>query len=211
MTYPWQVSMAAGAAAVALSLAGAPATAAPNAPSRAAMQGCAWEKLSDPGLGLEAWVQRCDLGFRKVDFFVQDASLMVRYSDGGDPDPVVDVLELQAGEAPEDGLRRLFAARTDRGLVRRCVLAPYQEKDAPAGVKRFAFVPDAAYRKQLDAEASPDEVPEPPCGEWGTTPDGIQYFEVQPQSGARKVLFVRLGQDEPLFDEKTLRLLPPRP
>jgi len=27
------------------------------------------------------------------------------------------------------------------------------------------------------------------------------------QGAARKVLFVRVGQDEPLFDEKTLRLL----
>jgi hypothetical protein len=75
-------------------------------------------------------------------------------------------------------------------------------------VKRFTFVPNAAYQKELDAKADPDEVPDSPCGEWGTAPDGIQYFETQPASGARKVLFVRVGQDEPLFDEKTLRLLP---
>ena len=39
---------------------------------------------------------------------------------------------------------------------------------------------------------------------------GVQYWEAQPSSGARKVLFVRVGQDIPLFDEKTLRLLPAR-
>jgi hypothetical protein len=38
-------------------------------------------------------------------------------------------------------------------------------------------------------------------------PDGIQYFEV-PVGEGRKVLFVRIGQDEPLFDEQTLRVLP---
>ena len=49
---------------------------------------------------------------------------------------------------------------------------------------------------------------DPPCGDWGDAPDGIQYFEVHP--GARSVLFVRVGQDEPLFDEKTLRLIVPK-
>jgi hypothetical protein len=39
-------------------------------------------------------------------------------------------------------------------------------------------------------------------------PDGIQYFEV-PAGEGRKVLFVRAGQDGPLFDEQTLRVLPP--
>ena len=39
-------------------------------------------------------------------------------------------------------------------------------------------------------------------------PDGIQYFETQPASGSGKVLFVRVGQDVPLFDDFTLRLLP---
>jgi hypothetical protein len=38
-------------------------------------------------------------------------------------------------------------------------------------------------------------------------PDGIQYFEV-PAGEGRRVLFVRVGQDEPLFDEQTLRVLP---
>ncbi len=54
-------------------------------------------------------------------------------------------------------------------------------------------------------------MPDPPCGDWGDSPDGIQYFEAQPSSGARKVLFVRVGQDQPLFDERTLRLLPEEP
>ena len=59
-------------------------------------------------------------------------------------------------------------------------------------------------RRSSTRKADPNEVGDPPCGEWGDAPDGIQYFEVQP--GERRVLFVRVGQDEPLFDEKTLRL-----
>ncbi|MEP6567949.1 MAG: hypothetical protein ABJB10_22660, partial [Mesorhizobium sp.] len=66
----------------------------------------------------------------------------------------------------------------------------------------------AAYIKELKALANPDEVGELPCGEWGEAPDGIQYFEVQ-SSEPGKLLFVRVGQDEPLFDEQTLKILPP--
>lgn len=174
-------------------------------PSRPAEKGCAWEKLSSATLGLDAWVQRCDFGFRKIDFLIKQSSLLIRYSDGGAPDPLVDVLPLLPGETAEAGIRRIFAAHTDGRLVKRCVLAPYRGDSRP-GAKRYTFIADRAYRKELDAKADLNEVGEPPCGEWGDAPDGIQYFEVQPASGTRKVLFVRVGQDEPLFDEKTLRL-----
>jgi hypothetical protein len=186
------------------------AVAAPPAagPSRAAEKDCVWEKLSDARIGLEAWVQRCDFGSRKVSFLFAGSSLAVHYSDGGAPEPLVDVHALQPGESPETGVKRFFAAHTDKKLVARCVLKPVPEMKAPAGVQRITFVPDAAYQKELDAKSDPGEVPEPPCGEWGTDPDGIEYFEIQPASGAHKFLFVRVGQDQPLFDEETLRLLP---
>ncbi len=188
-------------------LAALPLTAATkDAPSRAPDKGCKWEKLSDPNLGLEAWVERCDYGSRKIDL-VKGKSLVQRFSDGGTPEPIVDVIDLQPGEMPEAGLKRIFAARTKKDLAARCVLAPYTEETPRAGAKRFTFVPNAAYAKKLKKEAT-DGIPDPPCGDWGDSPDGIQYFEVQPDSGAQKVLFVRVGQDIPLFDEQTLRLLP---
>src|SRR5262249_45209519 len=79
-------------------------------PSRPPFKGCAWEKASDAALGLEAWVQRCDYGFRKIDFVFEGHSLAIRYSDGnGKPEPLIDVLDLKPGETPEAGIRRLFA------------------------------------------------------------------------------------------------------
>ena len=67
-----------------------------------------------------------------------------------------------------------------------------------------------AYAAELKKKQDPNEVGDPPCGDWGSANDGIQYWEAQPGGGARKVLFVRVGQDVPLFDERTLRLLPAR-
>jgi hypothetical protein len=181
----------------------------PDRPSRAPVKGCAWVQLADSAVGLDAWVQRCDFGFRKIDFLFVANSLALRFSDGGPPEPVVDVIDVERGETPQAAIKRHFAAHTEPALAARCRLAPYRGERPPAGVQRYTFVPDAAYRKELRAKADPNEVGDPPCGDWGETPDGIQYFEVRSANPVRKVLFVRVGQDEPLFDEKTLRVIPP--
>ena len=55
-----------------------PASAAPEGgPSRPPVKGCVWEKKTDATLGLDAWVQRCDFGFRKIDFRVAQHSLSI--------------------------------------------------------------------------------------------------------------------------------------
>lgn len=187
------------------SLLAAPRTDSP--PSRPPAPGCAWEKFSDASLGLDAWVQRCSFGSRKIDFVTVGHSLAIRYSDGGAPDPVIDVLDLLPGETAQRGIERLYAARTDPALAKRCVLAPYRGYGhAPPGAQRYTFLPRADYQKELRKNADPEEVPDPACGDWGDAPDGIQYFEAQPGRSAQHVLFVRIGQDEPLFDEASLRI-----
>src|SRR5882724_6892376 len=113
-----------------------------TAPSRPAEKDCKWEKLSDAKLGLEAWVQRCDYGSRKIDFLVKGNSLDMRYSDGGAPEAVIDVVDLLPGETGEAGLKRIFAARTKKSVAARCVLAPYKNDQTPrAGAKRYTFYP----------------------------------------------------------------------
>jgi hypothetical protein len=175
-------------------------------PSRPPGKGCKWEKVSDAKLGFAAWVQRCDYGSRKIDLFIKGSSLVQRFSDGGTPEALIDVLPLLPGETAEVGIKRIFAAHTKAQLAKRCVITGYKGDHRP-GATRFTFVPDRVFQKELDKKADPNEVGDPPCGDWGDAPDGIQYFETQPR--ARSVLFVRVGQDEPLFDEKTLRLSVP--
>jgi len=189
--------------------AGSTSWAAAPTPARAAVQGCVWEQLAAPGAGLEASVQRCDFGSRKIDLFWKGNAIMIRYSDGGEPEPLVEVFDLKPGETIEGGIRRVFAEHTDPALASRCVLRAYRGGKPPAGIKRYTFVPNTALQKEVETKASPDEVGDPACGDWGDAPDGIQYFEAQPARNAHRILFVRVGQDEPLFDEKSLRLTEP--
>src|SRR5664280_486171 len=119
-------------------------------------------------VGLEAWVQRCDFGFRKIVFLAVGRSLAIRYSDGsGAPDPLVDVFDLLPDETPDDGVKRVFRARTKKAFAGRCVMQASRDTKPPSGVKRLTFVPDPAYQKELDAKADPNEVGDPPCGDWG--------------------------------------------
>jgi hypothetical protein len=155
------------------------AAAAADHPSRPAAKGCKWERLSDAALGLDAWVQRCDFGFRKIDLYTKGSSLYIHYSDGGAPDPLIDVLPLLPGETAEAGIKRIFALHTPAKVAKRCVLAPYAG-DKRAGAARYTFLANAAYKKELDAKADPNEVGDPPCGDWGDAPDGIQYSKCSP-------------------------------
>ena len=194
--------------ALSIALVASPVLAAPQGgPSRPPSRDCAWEELADATVGLADWVGRCDYGFRKIDFVFVGKALAIRYSDGGAPDPLVEVLDMLPGETVEASVTRHFAEHTEKTLAARCVMAPYRGAPARSGAKRYSFVPNASYARALKAKADPNEVGDPPCGDWGVMSDGIQYYEVHPASKVRKVLFVRAGQDVPLFDERTLRLI----
>jgi hypothetical protein len=179
-------------------------------PSRAPVKGCQWEKLSHSKVGLALWAQRCDFGFRKIKPLFEGGSFAIQYSDGGGPQKLIDVIGQRPNETPQATLTRFFSEHTAADLRARCVLTEYRDnRPTPAGKQRYTFVPDAAYQKDLAVKTDPNEVPEPACGEWGEQPDGVQYFEVSTNTRARKLLFVRIGQDAPLFDEQTLQLIEP--
>src|SRR5690242_17926934 len=77
------------------------AWAAKDAPSRPAQKGCKWEKLSEAALGVEAWVQQCDFGFRKIHMYAKQNVLLSHFSDGGEDEKLIETFELQANEKPE--------------------------------------------------------------------------------------------------------------
>ncbi len=145
------------------------------APSRAPLKDCKWEQISDKATGLHVWVQRCDYGFRKIDFFMKGNSLLMRYSDGGQPEPVIDVFDLHPGESAEADLKRIFAEQTKKSIASKCKLVRYREASSRPGVKRYTFAP------KVPAKQTPDEVPDPQCGPYGETYDSIEYFEVLPR------------------------------
>jgi hypothetical protein len=189
-------------------LAISPAVAQGVEPSRPAAEGCAWEHLSDASAGLSAWVQRCDFGDYKTEFRFDQTNVVQYSSNGLDPSIVIEVLDLNEGETALQGMRRIFDAHTDAQMASRCVISPYTSMESPVGVERYDFAANAEYAAEPIVDEDPNEAGSPLCGDWGAMPLGTQYFEIQPQSSARKILFVRIGEYQPFFDEQTLQLLP---
>ena len=177
-------------------------------PSRPAAQGCTWEHLSDAEAGLSVWVQRCDFGNYKVWFGFDHMNLVQYSSDGIEPSIAIEVLDANDGETAQQAMRRVYDAHTDAITAGRCAVAPYTSIESPAGVERYQFVADADYAAEPIENEDPNEAAGPLCGDWGSMALGAQYFEIQPQSPVRKILFVRVGEYQPLFDEQTLELLP---
>ncbi|MDB5531363.1 MAG: hypothetical protein JWR51_4466 [Devosia sp.] len=189
-------------------LAISPAVARSAEPSRPATEGCSWERLSDAKVGLSAWVQRCDFGNYKTEFRFDQANVVQYSSNGPDPSIAIEVLDLNEGETAQQAMRRIFDAHTDAETAIRCVIAPYTSMESPVGIERYDFVADAEYAAEPIVDEDPNEAGSPLCGDWGAMPLGTQYFEIQPQSSTRKILFVRIGEYQPPFDEQTLQLLP---
>ncbi len=183
----------------------AAAAALPAKPSRTSFTQCRWDKVSDPGVGLAAWAMTCQYDDRVIDHRLHDGGLWEHYSAGEKDLRLVEVIPLEKGEDARAAITRHFRARTDTRFVGRCEIAPSPEKSKRKGVTRYTFVPDAAYAKEVEKNSRPDEVGDPPCGDYGESPDGIAYYEAQAGSGA--VLFVVVGQDDPLFDQETLTIL----
>src|SRR5690349_1774299 len=115
-----------------------------DAPSRAAPEGCAWEKLDDAKLGLSGWIQHCDYHGRKINLYAKGNALLQHYSDGGEDEKLIETFELRPGEKPEAAIKRVFDEHTaDKDLVARCLVKPYKgEGPTPKGAKRYTVLPN---------------------------------------------------------------------
>jgi hypothetical protein len=180
--------------------------------SRAPEKGCAWKTLSSPELGLEVPVQRCDFGYRVIEFLTlpRKPNLYQSMQDTGKKAslyPVVTVFEKKADETPDAAIKRVALGKLSWYKRKHCLVVPRRLGHLGAGKAAFTLSPDAKYAEKA-LEAAGGDIPEPPCGELGELADGLTYFEFHPAENPRRFLFVSAGQDTPLFDETALKLLP---
>jgi len=203
------VRLAAGLSALAAfaALAAAPP---PPLASRPAEKGCAWRLLSSPELGLEVPVQRCDFGFRVIDFGAGKTSLYQSMTDAGkkeDVFPVVSMFEKKADEGPDEAIRRVAFKKLTRYQRKHCVVVAKHVPHLGLSKSAFTISPDEEYAAKAAAKAGAD-IPPPPCGDLGEAADGLTYFEFHALENPRRFAFVWAGQDTPLFDETRLKFLP---
>lgn len=196
------------AAALALLLCGAPARASEPA-SRPPDKGCSWRSLSDRKLGLGLLFEKCDFGFRKVNFEADRKEgavvRIVHDTAKGSKDsrePVIRVFTKASGESIADAIRRVALASTPADRAPHCRAVPAKNAKLPEGRHAYVFAPDDEVAILKKAEG---EIPEPPCGALGVDYDSQSYWEYHPSETTRRFAFVELGQeDHPDFDEYSL-------
>jgi hypothetical protein len=202
------------AAALALLLTPAAARAAEPPPSRAPDKDCAWSRVTDRGLGLALWAEKCDYGFRRVGFAPseKDAALYEVERDTApgsaeSREAVIRLFAKDAKESIEDAIKRVALDSTPAERRPRCRAVPAKDVRLRAGRAAYLFAPDDDEEIRRKAGG---EIPDPPCGELGLSYDGIAYFEYHPAENPRRFAFVVIGQEEhALFDEDSLEFRTP--
>ena len=186
-------------------------------PSHPPESGCEWRPLVSERIGLALWVQACETGKHALRWEITDKALLGHSAPrqaadkAADPIRFIEFFDLNPGESPVAGIQRIFRAQTADPLQRRgCVIQPYRGRlPTRPGAYRYSVIPSARYAQALAGGPQPEHKAPYPCGEWGEQYDHVQYFEVQPASRVRKLLFVRTGPAPVMFDEQSVRLFSP--
>ena len=186
-------------------LAGLPAAALaqPPMPTQSSVPGeCAWQWMTGAGLGI--WAERCDLvtGVWTPRF---DETLpgFVLTVDGND-----ETVILQAFEKPADApVSAILPELRQRGYIPDdddCVFEAAALRPAPRTIAFYEIRATGA-RQEAFAATPPDEVPEPPCGDYGWGTHGVRYFMTDIRFPER-VLYVNTGQDGTMFDATSITM-----
>ncbi|HET7715276.1 MAG TPA: hypothetical protein VFK86_06585 [Bauldia sp.] len=175
----------------------------PPEPTGSSVPGsCTWEWKTGGGIGI--WAERCDLqtGVWEPRF---EASLpgFVLTVDGEDQGTI-----LQVFDKPADAdISAILPELRKKGYIPDdddCVFEPAAIRPAPRTIAFYEIRPIGARLAAFEATPS-DEVPDPPCGEYGWSTHGVRYFFTDTRFPER-VIYVNTGQDGTMFDDTTITL-----
>ena len=179
------------------------ALAQPPQPTGSSVPGsCTWEWKTGGGIGI--WAERCDLptGVWEPRF---EASLpgFVLTIDGEAEGTI-----LQVFDKPADAdISAILPALRAKGYIPdddECVFESAAVRPAPRTIAFYEIRPVGAGLAAFEATPD-DEVPEPPCGEYGWGTHGVRYFLTDTRFPER-VVYVNIGQDGTMFDDTTITL-----
>jgi hypothetical protein len=183
-------------------------------PSRAPEKGCVWTRLSTPGFGLELLYQKCDLGFRTIDYaaVLKDGTVYEVFYETAthqrSREPRIQLFEKSPDENIQAAIRRVAAKKQTRRERKHCDVQAKTLDFLDAEKRAYVLSPDDELAAVLANKAG-DGVPPPACGPMGDQPDGLGYFEYHPDESAKRFAYVDFGQeDHPSFDERSLVFLP---
>ena len=179
------------------------AQAQPPQPAGSTVPGsCAWEWKTGGGLGI--WAERCDLKTGVWEpRYEPNLHGFVLTIDGEDQETILQVFTKRADE----DVAGILPTLRERGHIpddEDCVFQADGDRPASGTRSYFTIMPTGARLAAFEA-TPPDEVPEPPCGDYGWSTHGVRYFFTDSRF-PEWVIYVNTGQDGTMFDDATVTL-----
>jgi hypothetical protein len=108
--------------------------------------------------------------------------------------------------APGAPMSSIIGTLAQAGLIAQdhCLFVRTRSAAAPRGTRAYEIRPTGPRLEALRATPR-DQIPEPPCGEYGWSTHGVRMFVVDPKR-PRWVVYLNLGQDGTLIDPATLQI-----
>lgn len=172
----------------------------PPMPSETIDPKCVWNWKTGGGVGI--WAQDCELATGKWEVLWNEAEAGFELKLNGEKTATVLQIFRKNRDAPASAIlpelrKRGFIPDSDE-----CVLTPATIRPAVRTIQFYEIRPIGSRLKALQA-APKDEIPDPPCPDYGVSTHGIRYF----QHDLRKpdvVLYIDEGQDGTFYDPKTI-------
>jgi hypothetical protein len=169
-----------------------------------------WSGVLPMGGSIGVWTERCDLvtGRWELDYTATLPGFRLTIDD----EEQAAVIQVFAKPAEADistilpELRRRGYIPDDDECVFRAALDETMMSVGPTPRTRAVFEIVPTGSRLAAHEATPDdEVPEPQCGEYGWSAEGVRYF-LTDVAHSDRVIYVNIGQDGMMFDQSTIAL-----
>lgn len=174
---------------------------------------CRWQWLSGDlpmGGSIGAWTERCELhsGLWQLEYTATLPGFWLNINDE-ERIPVIHVF----GKAADAGIDAILPALRAGGHIPdddECVFVPAADwvlqtaGPMPRTQAAFEIVPTGARLAAIEATPA-DEVPEPQCGDYGSSTHGTRYFVTDTRL-PDKVVYLDLGQDGMMFDQSSVTI-----
>lgn len=173
---------------------------------------CTWKDFNAKSLGLYIMIQDCKWKEMSPIFtesgnaIIQTPEKFKGSKNGGYK--VIEVYKKKETDEFEEVINKQFISKLSRAQKNHCIAKQsYFILDDKSKIN-YVIEPDNALQEKILQETPEGQIPKDPCGEYGISGNGfIRYFEYHPEESKTKFVFVRVGQDAPLFDEKNIKFI----
>ena len=172
--------------------------------SRPAEKGCRWQPFRSESLGISLLVQNCAGPISHYVYSVV-GNRIEQHRPADDRiygwSLLLEVHTKPAAQSIEDAIAEQYVAKLPQEARRSCRVVPYPERRDTK--PRYTIEPTGAYAKKIYAELAryPRDFG---CGAYGRGQSDV-YFEYHPAESLERYVLVNAGQDEPLFDQESIR------